>query len=155
MVTISSGLKDIGRGLFTARQFIYKGGGFTAVKQLSKHKEKGGGKSVLWSCSGETAVFLLGYVLLCLDNNTVFFLCQSVVIRIVVYLHKIYLYFCRSSRSYCFIGAQYNSSPAGCCYIKASLYWRKLRSHSNAQRFPCIWACSFFSSSNSCRELQT
>ena len=91
MVTISSGLKDIGRGLFTARQFIYKGGGFTAVKQLSKHKEKGGGKSVLWSCSGETAVFLLGYVLLCLDNNMVFFLCQSVVIRIVVF-HKCFLF---------------------------------------------------------------
>lgn len=91
MVTISSGLKDIGRGLFTARQFIYKKGGFTAVKQLSKHKEKGGGKSVLWSCSGETAVFLLGYVLLCLDNNMVFFLCQSVVIRIVVF-HKCFLF---------------------------------------------------------------
>ena len=90
MVTISSGLKDIGRGLFTARQVYLKGGG-TAVKQLSKHKEKGGGKSVIWSCSGETAVFLLGYVLLCLDNNTVFFLCQSVVIRIVV-LHKCFFF---------------------------------------------------------------
>lgn len=55
MVTISSGLKDIGRGLFTARQFIYKGGGHrrqTTVQTQRKGRGKKCSMELFWGDSG-------------------------------------------------------------------------------------------------------
>ena len=90
MVTISSGLKDIGRGLFTARQFIYKkGGGSPPSNNCPNTKKREGEKVFYGAVLGRQRCFY--WVLLCLDNNMVFFLCQSVVIRIVVF-HKCFLF---------------------------------------------------------------
>lgn len=56
MVTISSGLKDIGRGLFTARQFIYKKGGVHRRQTTVQTQRKGRGKKcsmeLFWGDSG-------------------------------------------------------------------------------------------------------
>lgn len=55
MVTISSGLKDIGRGLFTARQFIYKGGVHrrqTTVQTQRKGRGKKCSMELFWGDSG-------------------------------------------------------------------------------------------------------
>lgn len=48
MVTISSGLKDIGRGLFTARQFIYKKGGGSPPSNNCPNTKKREGEKVFY-----------------------------------------------------------------------------------------------------------
>ena len=64
-----------------------KRGGYRSLKPC-RHKEKGGGKSVLQVCRNRQRCFLLGgVVLLCFDNITAIPICQPVDIQIVN-IHK-------------------------------------------------------------------
>ena len=60
MVTISSGLKDIGRGLFTARQFIYKGGGSPPSNNCPNTKKREGEKVFYGAVLGRQRCFYWG-----------------------------------------------------------------------------------------------